>query len=114
MLREQYVSLYCFSCLSFRSHLPLSDVRYWFDFKTDLSSAVGITHHTQRGHIARATLEAVCFQTKAILDAMKLDSGQKLYDIAVDGGMSNSEVCMQVGTPVDNPVFYLPTLVEYF
>ena len=57
---------------------------------------VGLTHHTQRGHIARATLEAVCFQTKAILDAMERDSGQKLADLAVDGGLSNSDICMQV------------------
>lgn len=35
---------------------------------------VGITAYTQRGHIARATLEATCFQTKAILDAMTKDS----------------------------------------
>ena len=75
---------------------------------TDLSNIVGITHHTQRGHIARATLEAVCFQTKAILDAMKLDSGQKLYDLAVDGGMSNSEVCMQVSAPPTPHLLKIP------
>nr|POE74518.1 glycerol kinase [Quercus suber] len=64
--------------------------------------------HTQRGHIARATLEAVCFQTKAILDAMEKDSGHALRDLAVDGGMSNSNLCMQtqaniIGIPVDRP-----------
>lgn len=42
---------------------------------------------------------------------MKLDSGQKLYDLAVDGGMSNSEVCMQVGTPFTTPSVS-PTLVS--
>lgn len=56
----------------------------------------GITHHTQRGHIARATMEAACFQTKAILDAMEMDSGKALTELAVDGGMSNSDICMQV------------------
>lgn len=70
---------------------------------------VGITQHTQRGHIARATLEATCFQTKAILDAMEKDSGHKLEDLAVDGGMSNSDICMQtqadiIGIPVDRPM----------
>nr|POE66206.1 glycerol kinase 3 [Quercus suber] len=49
----------------------------------------------KRGHIARATLEAVCFQTKAILDAMEKDSGHKLTQLNVDGGMSNSALCMQ-------------------
>lgn len=56
----------------------------------------GVTHHTTKGHVARATLEATCFQTKAILDAMEKDSGHKLSELAVDGGMSNSDLCMQV------------------
>lgn len=67
---------------------------YWID---DAKGTIfGITQHTQRGHIARATLEATCFQTKAILDAMEKDSGHKLGELAVDGGMSKSELCMQV------------------
>ena len=67
---------------------------YWID---DAKGTIyGITAHTQRGHIARATLEATCFQTKAILDAMEKDSGHKLAELAVDGGMSNSNLCMQV------------------
>lgn len=79
---------------------------YWID---DAKGTIfGITQHTQRGHIARATLEATCFQTKAILDAMELDSGHALSDLAVDGGMSNSNLCMQtqaniIGIPVDRP-----------
>lgn len=62
------------------------------------SPAVGITQFTQKGHIARATLEATCFQTKAILDAMEKDSGHALSELAVDGGMSNSDLAMQVRT----------------
>ena len=41
-------------------------------------------------------MEAACFQTKAILDAMAMDSGKSLTELAVDGGMSNSDICMQV------------------
>lgn len=41
-------------------------------------------------------MEAACYQTKAILDAMEKDSGHKLAHLAVDGGMSNSDICMQV------------------
>jgi glycerol kinase len=41
-------------------------------------------------------MEAACFQTKAILDAMEMDSGHALSQLAVDGGMSNSDICMQV------------------
>lgn len=61
-----------------------------------LTILVGITQYTKKGHIARATLEATCYQTKAILDAMEKDSGQALAELAVDGGMSNSDLTMQV------------------
>jgi glycerol kinase len=71
---------------------------YWID---DAKGTIfGITQHTEQGHIARATLEATCFQTKAILDAMEKDSGHKLTELAVDGGMSSSNLCMQVSPPV--------------
>ena len=79
---------------------------YWID--SAQGTMFGITQHTQRGHIARATLEAVCFQTKAILDAMAKDSGHPLAELRVDGGMSNSELCMQTqadvtGIPIVRP-----------
>ncbi|KAH8819172.1 hypothetical protein F5884DRAFT_759744 [Xylogone sp. PMI_703] len=79
---------------------------YWIDDAK--GTLFGLTQHTQRGHIARATLEATCYQTKAILDAMEKDSGKKLESLAVDGGMSNSDLCMQtqsdiIGIPVDRP-----------
>ncbi|KAL1877324.1 hypothetical protein VTK73DRAFT_8777 [Phialemonium thermophilum] len=79
---------------------------YWID---DAKGTIfGITQHTTKGHIARATLEATCYQTKAILDAMEQDSGHKLESLAVDGGLSNSDLCMQTqaditGIPVDRP-----------
>ena len=67
---------------------------YWID---DAQGTIfGITQHTEKGHVARATLEATCFQTKAILDAMEKDCGHKLSELAVDGGMTNSDLCMQV------------------
>ncbi|KAK0672045.1 FGGY family of carbohydrate kinase [Cercophora samala] len=79
---------------------------YWIDDAK--GTLFGITQHTQKGHIARATLEATCFQTKAILDAMEKDSKAKLESLAVDGGLSNSDLCMQTqaditGIPVDRP-----------
>lgn len=79
---------------------------YWID---DAQGTIfGITAYTQRGHIARATLEATCFQTKAILDAMEKDSGHALRELAVDGGMCNSDLIMQTqadisGIPVHRP-----------
>ncbi|KAG4434445.1 hypothetical protein IFR05_010085 [Cadophora sp. M221] len=79
---------------------------YWID---DARGTIfGITAYTQKGHVARATLEATCFQTKAILDAMEKDSGHALAELAVDGGMTNSDLCMQtqadlIGIPVERP-----------
>ncbi|PGH10587.1 glycerol kinase [Helicocarpus griseus UAMH5409] len=79
---------------------------YWMDDAR--GTMFGITTYTQRGHVARATLEATCFQTKAILDAMEKDSGKKLTELAVDGGMCNSELAMQtqsdiISIPVNRP-----------
>lgn len=79
---------------------------YWIDDAK--GTLFGITQFTQKGHIARATLEATCYQTKAILDAMERDSGKRLESLAVDGGLSNSDLCMQTqadvtGIPVDRP-----------
>lgn len=79
---------------------------YWIDDAK--GTLFGITQHTSKGHIARATLEATCFQTRAILDAMEKDSNHKLESLAVDGGLSNSDLCMQTqadisGIPVDRP-----------
>ncbi|KAJ9654604.1 Glycerol kinase [Neophaeococcomyces mojaviensis] len=79
---------------------------YWID---DARGTIfGITAYTKKGHVARATLEATCFQTKAILDAMGKDSGHSLKELAVDGGMCNSDLTMQtqadlIGIPVIRP-----------
>ncbi|OCT48592.1 putative glycerol kinase 3 [Cladophialophora carrionii] len=79
---------------------------YWYD---DVKGTIfGLTAYTEKGHIARATLEATCFQTKAILDSMEKDAGVRLEELAVDGGMSNSDLCMQtqadiIQIPVDRP-----------
>lgn len=67
-----------------------------------------MSHFTNKGHVARATLEATCFQSKAILDAMAQDSGSRLASLAVDGGVSNSDLAMQTqadlsGIPVCRP-----------
>ncbi|KEZ43645.1 Glycerol kinase [Scedosporium apiospermum] len=67
---------------------------YWID---DARGTIfGMTAFTKKGHIARAALEATCYQTKAILDAMTEDSGSALKDLAVDGDM--------IGIPVKRPM----------
>lgn len=68
----------------------------------------GLTQFTTRAHIARATLEAVCFQVREILDAMDHDSGTRLKQLLVDGGMAVNDLLMQLqadllGIPVVRP-----------
>ncbi|KAJ5906140.1 Glycerol kinase [Penicillium subrubescens] len=83
---------------------------YWID---DAKGTIfGITQYTQKGHIARATLEATCFQTKAILDAMEKDSGKALSELAVDGGMSNSDLAMQTQADLISIPVYRPKMRE--
>ncbi|KAI8093665.1 glycerol kinase [Halteromyces radiatus] len=79
---------------------------YWRD--DSRGTLVGMTQYTNKYHIARATLEAVCFSTYAILKAMKESSHVQLKVLKADGGMSNSDVCMQMqadilGLPVERP-----------
>ena len=79
---------------------------YW---KTDARGAiVGLTRFSNRGHIARAALEATAYQTKDIILAMEQDSGTKLKTLKVDGGMTVNELLMQfqadiLGVPVVRP-----------
>ena len=56
---------------------------------------VGLTRFVNKGHIARAVLEATAFQTREVLDAMNADSGVPLTELKVDGGMVVDETLMQ-------------------
>ena len=79
---------------------------YW---KSDARGAiVGLTRYINRGHIARAVLEATAFQTREVLEAMNADSGVPLTALKVDGGMVYNELLMQfqsdiLGVPVIRP-----------
>ncbi len=55
----------------------------------------GMTQFTRPEHVCRATLEAVCFQTRELLDAMDADSGLKLNKLLVDGAMTANGLMMQ-------------------
>ena len=80
---------------------------YW---KSNARGAlVGLTRYVNRGHIARAVLEATAFQTREVLDAMNADSGVDLAELKVDGGMTANETLMQfqadmLGVDVVRPV----------
>jgi glycerol kinase len=79
---------------------------YW---KSDARGAiVGMTRYVNKGHVARAALEATAYQTREVLDAMEKDSGVKLTALKVDGGMVFNELLMQfqsdmLGVPVVRP-----------
>lgn len=56
---------------------------------------VGLTRHSNKGHLARAVLEATAFQTREVVEAMELDSGIKLDVLRTDGGMVGNDLLMQ-------------------
>ena len=76
---------------------------YW---RSDARGAiVGMTRYVNKGHIARAVLEATAYQTREVLDAMEKDSGVKLTALKVDGGMVFNELLMQFQADIlDVPV----------
>ncbi len=80
---------------------------YW---RADARGAlVGLTRFVNKGHIARAALEATAFQTREVLDAVNADSGVPLTELKVDGGMIANNTLMQfqadiLGVPVVRPV----------
>jgi glycerol kinase len=79
---------------------------YW---KSDARGViVGLTRYANKGHIARAALEATAYQTRAVLEAMEADSGVRLKALKVDGGMVYNDTLMQfqadlLGVPVIRP-----------
>jgi glycerol kinase len=80
---------------------------YW---RSDARGAImGLSRFNTKAHLARATLEAICFQTRAVLDAMVQDSGVHLEVLKVDGGATVNDTLMQLqadilGVPVVRPV----------
>ncbi|KAG7215746.1 hypothetical protein INR49_021967 [Caranx melampygus] len=77
----------------------------------------GLTQFTNRNHLAFAALEAVCFQTREILDAMNQDSGIPLTQLQVDGGMTSNRLLMQLQAdilciPVGKITHLRPTMPE--
>jgi glycerol kinase len=79
---------------------------YWKDSARGI--VAGLTRYATRAHIARAALEATAYQTRDVLDAMERDSGVKLTNLRVDGGMAVNDLLMQfqadvLGVPVIRP-----------
>jgi glycerol kinase len=76
---------------------------YW---KTNARGVIaGLTHQTNKGHLARAVLEATAFQTREVVEAMEKDSGIALDVLRTDGGMVDDDLLMQFqADSLDRPV----------
>src|SRR5215203_1100946 len=83
---------------------------YW---KSDARGVIaGLTRYVNKGHIARATLEATAWQSKEVVDAMNQDSGVELASLKVDGGMVHNELLMQFQADVLDVPVIRPTVAE--
>jgi glycerol kinase len=83
---------------------------YW---KADARGVVaGLTRYINRGHIARAVLEATAYQTREVLDAMEKDSNISISSLRVDGGMVVNELLMQFQSDILDVPVVRPQMIE--
>lgn len=83
---------------------------YW---RSDARGVIaGMTRYVNKGHIARAVLEATAYQTREVLDAMEKDSGVHLKTLKVDGGMVFNELLMQFQADILNVPVIRPKVAE--
>lgn len=75
-------------------------------------SIFGITRATTAGHIARAALEGIAFQTKDVLSAMEADSGIKIKELRVDGGATVNDTLMQFQADILQIPLVRPKILE--
>jgi len=82
-------------------------------WRADARGAIlGLTRFANRGHIARAALEAVAFQTREVLDAVNADAGVDLAELKVDGGMVANDALMQFQADIINVPVIRPVVTE--
>ncbi len=73
---------------------------------------IGLTRGTTRGHIARAVLESMAYQTRDVIEAMERDSGMTLSELRCDGGASVNSVLMQFQSDILGVKVEVPSIVE--
>ncbi len=73
---------------------------------------IGLTHYINKGHVARAILEATAFQTREVFEAMQKDSGLQLKKLKVDGGMTANDLLMQFQSDILNVEVIRPVITE--
>ena len=83
---------------------------YWRDDARGLFA--GLTRFTDKGHLARAVLEATAFQTRDVLAAMEHDTGRRLDEVKVDGGMVANALLMAFQADILEMDVVVPRVVE--
>jgi len=96
--------------VTFISALSGLGAPYWNPTAT--GSIMGITRGTQKGHIARASLEAIALRSMEIIKEMEKDSGTKFKNLKVDGGASNNDLLMQIQSNLLQSRVVRPKLTE--
>jgi glycerol kinase len=83
---------------------------YW---RSDARGAiVGLSRFNTNAHLARATLEAICYQSRDVVDAMEADSGVHMEVLKVDGGITANDLCMQIQADVLGVDVVKPVVAE--
>ncbi len=83
---------------------------YW---RSDARGAiVGLSRFNTNAHLARATLEAICYQSRDVVDAMEADSDVHLEVLKVDGGITANDLCMQIQSDVLGVDVVRPVVAE--
>lgn len=83
---------------------------YW---RSDARGAiVGLSRFNTNAHLARATLEAICYQSRDVMEAMQADSGVHLDVLKVDGGVTGNDLCMQIQADVLGVDVVRPVVAE--
>ena len=83
---------------------------YW---RSDARGAiVGLSRFNTNAHVARATLEAICYQSRDVVDAMEADSGVHMEVLKVDGGITANDLCMQIQADVLGVDVIKPVVAE--
>lgn len=83
---------------------------YW---RSDARGAiVGLSRFNTNAHVARAALEAICYQSRDVVDAMEADSGVHLQVLKVDGGVTANDLCMQIQADVLGVDVVKPVVAE--
>ena len=83
---------------------------YWDMYARGL--IIGITRGTRRAHIARATLEAIAYLTRDVVEAMEADTGLRIRELKADGGASKSDFLVQFQADILNVKVVRPRILE--